>query len=88
MSDPSSFTRQIPGWGHIPGDHVSWPHTDHFGRSCGSIETLHPNDGKPIARVVVHTVTHEPTCPHEVHYLKTLKREPAIAEGRTAHHHQ
>jgi len=85
MSEASSVTRQIPGYGYIPGDHVSWPHTDHFGRSCGTVETLHPNDGKPVARVAVHTVTHEAAGGHEVHYLKSLKREPAVAGGMRVH---
>lgn len=88
MRESLAVTRQIPGWGHIPGDHVSWPHTDHFGRSCGTVENLNPNDGKPVARVAVHSVTHEPTGAHEVHYLKTLKREPVINGTHTVRAHE
>jgi len=78
MSNSPAFTRQIPGWGHMPGDHVSWAHKDSRGRLCGAVENLHPNDGQPVARIALHDTRHNPTGTHTGHYLSALRREAKV----------
>lgn len=74
MANHAAVTR-APYAAVAVGDHVSWPRTGDQRRICGAVIGVHPNDGKPVARIALHDTRHAPTGERTSHFLAALTHE-------------